>query len=150
MMDIQAAIGLHQLAKLDRLIERRAALARHYHELLRDLPGIQPVATSVPYPHRHAWHLYIIRVDPAKAGLSRDDLMGRLQEQGIGTGLHYEAVHLHPYYREHMNVVGKYPAAELVSDQILSLPFFPDMTEEDQERVANAIKQSIARTRGRG
>ena len=149
MMDIQAAIGLHQLKKLDRLIDRRTALAQHYHQLLQGIPGVTPVATTVPYPHRHAWHLYIIRVDRAKAGLDRDELMKRLQEQGIGTGLHYEAVHLHPYYREHMNVVGKLKAAELVSEQILSIPFFPDMTEEDQERVANAIKQSVSAARGR-
>ncbi|MFO0981097.1 MAG: aminotransferase class V-fold PLP-dependent enzyme [Planctomycetota bacterium] len=148
MMDIQAALGIHQLKKLDRFIERRTALAHRYHELLEGIPGVRPFA-AVRYPHRHAWHLYIIRVDQAKAGLSRDQLIGALAEDGIGTGLHYEAAHLHPYYREHLNLAGKLPAAELCSEQILSIPFFPDMTEEDQQRVAESIKSHVARARGR-
>ncbi len=140
MMDIQAALGIHQLKALDGFIRRRTELALSYHELLQGWP--EWTLTAAPaYGHRHAWHLYTPLINPDRAGRDRDAFMLGMKERNIGTGLHYRAVHLYPYYREHFGFKrGNFPNAESISDRIVSLPLFPSMTDGDQDRVIAAMR----------
>ena len=123
---------------------RRAALARLYQEKLGGIEEILPL-TDVPHCTRHAWHLFIVRIDTDKAGISRERFMERLKARNIGTGLHFRAVHLQKYYRESMGMdPGMLPNTEWNSERICSLPLFPDMTEDDVEDVVTAIKAVLA------
>ncbi|MCP2231658.1 MULTISPECIES: UDP-4-amino-4-deoxy-L-arabinose aminotransferase [Erwinia] len=135
--DISAAIALVQLAKLDEINARRSAIAQRYLAALQDTP-FKPLAQP-GWPHRHAWHLFIIRVDETTCGISRDGLMQALKAQDIGTGLHFRAAHTHRYYRERYPQLSL-PATEWNSERICSIPLFPDMTDSDVERVITALR----------
>lgn len=140
--DINAALALVQLGKLTAANQRRTEIAQRYLRELADTP-FQPLATPA-WPHKHAWHLFIIRVDEARCGLTRDALMEQLKAQGIGTGLHFRAAHTQKYYREHFpNTV--LPNTEWNSARICSLPLFPDMTDDDTHRVIAALQQIAGR-----
>jgi dTDP-4-amino-4,6-dideoxygalactose transaminase len=145
MMDIQAALGLHQLKQLEGFIKRRTAIALRYQKTLADWP--QWTLTRAPaYPHLHAWHLYTPLINPDVAKMDRDAFMQGMKERNIGTGLHYRAVHLYPYYREHFGFKrGDFPNAETISDRIVSLPLFPAMTDADQDRVIRAMADLFGR-----
>lgn len=135
--DINAAIALVQLQKLPAINARRQAIAARYLRELADtplLPLVQPA-----WPHQHAWHLFIIRVDEARCGISRDALMEQLKIHDIGTGLHFRAAHTHKYYRERYPQLSL-PATEWNSDRICSLPLFPDMHDDDVTRVIAALR----------
>ncbi|MBI3392100.1 MAG: DegT/DnrJ/EryC1/StrS aminotransferase family protein [Nitrospirae bacterium] len=139
MMDIQAAIGLHQLQELDGFIVRRTGMVQRYNDILAGWPQ-WTLPGNPPYPHRHAWHLFAPLINPGTAGMDRDAFMQGMKARNIGTGLHYRAVHLHPYYRERFGFKrGDFPNAETVSDRIVSLPLFPSMTTDDQDRVIRAM-----------
>ena len=145
MMDIQAALGLHQLKQLDGFIKRRTQLALRYREILKGWPQ-----WSLPrepfYSHLHAWHLYTPLINPDEAGMGRDEFMQGMKDRNIGTGLHYRAVHLYPYYREQFGFKhGDFPNAETISDRIVSLPLFPAMTDSDQDRVIAAMDDLFRR-----
>jgi len=101
---------------------------------------------SVPaYPMKHAWHLFIVRLDTDKARLGRDDFMRELKQRNIGTGLHFRAVHLQKYYTESMGMRrGMLPNTEWNSDRICSLPLFPEMTFDDVDDVVNAAKECLS------
>lgn len=145
MMDIQAALGLHQLKQLDGFITRRTELALRYHRLLKDWPEWTLTATPA-YAHHHAWHLYTPLINPGAANRDRDAFMQGMKERNIGTGLHYRAVHLYPYYRERFGFKrGDFPVAETISDRIVSLPLFPAMTDADQDRVVAAMADLFGR-----
>ncbi len=142
--DIAAVLGLGQLARLDGFIEKRALLARRYLELLVDVPEVFPLGLPT-YPMRHAWHLFIVRLDTEKAGMGRDAFMAELKKKNIGTGLHFKAVHRQKYYRETLKLTkGALSATDWNSDRICSLPLFPDMTPEDVDDVVTAIKEVLA------
>ena len=145
MMDIQAALGLHQLKQLDGFIKRRTTIALRYQKTLADWS--QWTLTRAPaYPHLHAWHLYTPLINPDAAKMDRDAFMQGMKERNIGTGLHYRAVHLYPYYREQFGFKrGDFPNAETISDRIVSLPLFPAMTDEDQDRVIKAMADLFGR-----
>jgi len=114
-----------------------------YRERLAGLDEILPLADPL-YPFKHAWHLFIVRLDTDKAGISRDDFMSELKKRNIGTGLHFRAVHTHKYYMESLGYhYGMLPNTEWNSDRILSLPLFPDMTEDDIRDVVEAIKDVL-------
>lgn len=135
--DINAAIALVQLQKLPAINARRQAIAARYLRELADtplLPLVQPA-----WPHQHAWHLFIIRVDEARCGISRDALMEQLKIHDIGTGLHFRAAHTHKYYRERYPQLSL-PATEWNSERICSLPLFPDMHDDDVTRVIAALR----------
>ena len=141
MMDMQAALGLHQLPELDSFINKRTALVKRYYELLQGEAGFFLPGT-VSFSHRHAWHLFTVLVDIDRLGFSRDDFMQRLKQHDIGTGLHYQAIHLSTYYTEKWGFHrGDFPEAEFVSDRIVSLPLFPLMTKKDQDRVVAALEK---------
>lgn len=135
--DISAAIALVQLKKLPAINQRRAAIAQRYLTELANTPFL-PLAQP-EWPHQHAWHLFIIRVDEAQCGISRDALMETLKAQDIGTGLHFRATHTHKYYRERYPQLSL-PHTEWNSDRICSIPLFPDMRDEDVTRVISALR----------
>ncbi|MEQ0582346.1 UDP-4-amino-4-deoxy-L-arabinose aminotransferase (plasmid) [Pantoea dispersa] len=135
--DINAAIALVQLQKLPAINARRQAIAARYLRELADtplLPLVQPA-----WPHQHAWHLFIIRVDETRCGISRDALMEHLKIHDIGTGLHFRAAHTHKYYRERYPQLSL-PATEWNSERICSLPLSPDMLDDDVTRVITALR----------
>ena len=137
LQDISAAIALVQLKKLPAINQRRAAIAQRYLTELANTPFL-PLAQP-EWPHQHAWHLFIIRVDEAQCGISRDALMETLKAQDIGTGLHFRAAHTHKYYRERYPQLSL-PHTEWNSDRICSIPLFPDMRDEDVTRVISALR----------
>ncbi|GJL35899.1 UDP-4-amino-4-deoxy-L-arabinose-oxoglutarate aminotransferase [Phytobacter ursingii] len=136
--DINAALALVQLGKLHEANKRRTEIAQRYLRELADTP-FQPL-TVPAWPHVHAWHLFIIRVDETRCGLTRDALMEALKAQGIGTGLHFRAAHTQKYYRENFSDLSL-PNTEWNSARICSLPLFPDMTDDDTSRVIAALHQ---------
>lgn len=136
--DINAAIALVQLKKLPELNARRDAIARRYLRELADTPFLP--LTLPEWPHQHAWHLFIIRVDEARCGLSRDALMQALKERNIGTGLHFRAAHTQKYYREQFPDV-VLPNSAWNSERICSIPLFPTMTDDDVTRVIKALHE---------
>ncbi|MCH2136091.1 MAG: UDP-4-amino-4-deoxy-L-arabinose aminotransferase [Phycisphaerales bacterium] len=142
--DMNAVLGLSQLDRLDAFIDRRDALTARYREGLASIDGISPVADPT-WTHRHGRHLMIVRVEPSKAGMDRDELMRRLKDANIGTGLHFLAVHTHDWYRDNMaQWSGRLPNTEYNSDRICSLPLFPDMTDEDVDSVLDSIRAALA------
>ena len=144
MTDISAALGISQLARVEEFNARRAELAARYIERLEEVDEILPLRVPA-YPIRHAWHLYIVRLNTDKARLSRDDFMRELKQRNIGTGLHFCAVHLQKYYSESMGMRrGMLPNTEWNSDRICSLPLFPEMTFDDVDDVVNAIKECLS------
>ncbi len=146
--DVQAAIGIHQLAALEEFNARRTELAALYHELFAEIPEIE--RPGVPaYDHLHTWHLYVIKVLDS-AGLSRDAFMAALKARNVGTGLHFRAVHTQPYYAgKYPEWIGNLPQAEFASDRICSLPLFPAMSEDDVRYVVEAVQDVLAHERGR-
>ena len=147
MMDLQAGLGIHQLEKLDDFIEKRTVLADFYNQAFGELDEIV-TPKAVPYRHRHAWHLYTPLIRIETLGIDRDGFMAQLKGENIGTGLHFKAIHHHPYYRDTLGVApGELPNADYASERILSLPLFPLMTLDDAADVVTAVKTVIARNR---
>lgn len=139
MMDIQAAIGLHQLRELDQFVARRTELVNRYQEALLDWPQWTLPATPA-YEHKHAWHIYTPLLNELVADMGRDELMNAMKEKNIGTGLHYRAVHLYPFYRERFGFMpGDFPHAENIAERIISLPLFPAMTDAEHDRVLDVM-----------
>jgi dTDP-4-amino-4,6-dideoxygalactose transaminase len=141
MIDLQAALGIHQLPRLDTWIDRRAELWERYDELLADLPVETP-----PPPQeqtRHARHLYQILIARG-ARLTRDELLDQLTAQRIGVGVHYRGVHLHPYYRDRYRIDPmSMPIATDLSERTLSLPLSPQIREADQVDVVSALRAAL-------
>jgi dTDP-4-amino-4,6-dideoxygalactose transaminase len=147
MMDIQAALGIHQLPKLDGFIRRRTEIAAMYNREFADMEELA-LPTLAPYEQRHAWHLYTPLVRIEKLTIDRDRFMAELKGHNIGSGLHYKAIHHHAWYREHQPVPpGELPNADYASDRILSLPLFPKMSDEDAADVVAAVKDVICHYR---
>ena len=145
MTDMAAVLGLGQLVRLDDFIDKRTRLAKRYLEQLADIDEILPL--NIPEStSRHAWHLFIVRLDTDRAGMDRDTFMEKLKQRNIGTGLHFRAVHEQHYYQTTMpQVTGTLPNTEWNSSRICSLPLFPAMTMEDVDDVVFAIKEVLAR-----
>lgn len=140
-MDLQAALGLHQLPSLDGFIDRRIELVANYYHKLSSLDELELPVPEMRFEHRHAWHLFAPLVNTTQGGITRDHFIDEMKKRNIGTGVHYRAPHLSTYYRKEFGFKrGQFPNAEKISDQIVSLPLFPSMTEEDQQRVVEAIQ----------
>ncbi len=141
--DIHCALGLSQLGKLERFVRRRRELAAHYERLLADLaPLVRPVG-RIP-GCRPAWHLFVVLIDFAAAGITRASLMRRLRDDGIGTQVHYIPLHKQPYYRRRYGTAAL-PGSERYYARALSLPLFPGMSEDDVERVVAALASVLDR-----
>jgi UDP-4-amino-4-deoxy-L-arabinose-oxoglutarate aminotransferase len=142
--DIASVLGLGQLARLDAFNRRRAELAARYRERLEGIDEILPLGLP-SWPFRHAWHLFVVRLDTDRAGMSRETFMAELKARNVGTGIHFRAVHTHRYYRERMGfAAGTLPHTEWNSERILSLPLFPAMSDADLDSVVEAIRAVLA------
>ena len=142
-MDLQAAIGLPQLASVNEFNARRIELAGLYQELFAQVPELQ-VPVLPAYDHHATWHLYPVRVKD-EAGMTRDEFIGRLKARNVGTGIHFKAVHTQPYYEQkYPGLCERLPSATWVSERICSLPLFPAMTEDDVRYVVAAVKDVLA------
>ncbi|HMA06615.1 MAG TPA: DegT/DnrJ/EryC1/StrS family aminotransferase, partial [Ramlibacter sp.] len=135
--DLHAALGLAQLERIDEMNAHRREYAQRYLERLKGLP-VLPLQLPAD-PLEHGWHLFILRIDPQRCGLDRNAFMEALKARGIGTGIHFIATHLHPWYRQRWPDL-KLPASEWNSERICSIPLFPDLGLAGVERVALAIE----------
>ncbi len=141
MTDIQAALGLSQLQHLDEFVSRRNKLAGRYDHILADLP----VTTPRQHPDTYsAWHLYVIRLNLGNLASSRREVFDYLRDQGIGVNVHYIPVHTQPYYRRMGFEWGMFPEAEQYYQEAITLPLFPAMTGEEQDRVVDALKDILS------
>lgn len=132
MTDMQAALGLSQMSRLDTFVARRAEIAKRYDEALADLAVITPWQHPDGYSGRH---LYVVRVSAAR----HRNIFEGLREQGIGVNLHYIPVHTQPYYQRMGYRLGDFPQAEAYYSEAITLPMFPALIPEDQERVVAAL-----------
>ena len=141
--DLQAALGVAQMARAEELRERRESIAARYTAGLAGVPGLDLPRTEAGM--RHAWHLYQIAVTPtAGARVDRTALAHALREDGIGTSVHFKPLHLFPWYQERLGVkVGEFPVAEAVFAGTLSLPIWPDMSEAEVQRVVERVRFHI-------
>jgi len=142
MMDLQAALGIHQLRRVEDNLRRREAIWAQYDAAFAGLPAFLPAPVE---PHtRHARHLYTLLVDIDRLTVGRDEVMAALHKQRIGTGIHYRAIHLHQYYRETFGYQrGDYPNAAWISDRTISLPLSPKLTDADVEDVVFSVTETL-------
>jgi len=141
--DILAVLGIQQLARIEDFNDKRTQLAMYYRERLTEVEELRPLKVPA-YSHKHAWHLFIVRLDIEKSKLCRNDFMEELKKRNIGTGLHFRAVHQQKYYQETMKVPsGMLPNTEWNSERLCSLPLFPQMTHEDVDDVVDTIKDIL-------
>jgi dTDP-4-amino-4,6-dideoxygalactose transaminase len=144
MTDLQAAIGLHQLRRIEPNLARRSEIWARYHEAFAELPVFLPPPEAAG--SRHARHLYTVLLDLESLAIDRDGVIAELHRLGIGTGVHYRALHLHRYYRETYGYHrGQLPVAEWISDRTLSLPLSPGLTDADVDDVVAAVTATLAR-----
>ncbi|PJI41891.1 UDP-4-amino-4,6-dideoxy-N-acetyl-beta-L-altrosamine transaminase [Ferrovibrio sp.] len=140
--DLQCALGLRQMAKLDGFLARRRALVARYDVLLADMaPLLRPVGRVAGA--EAGWHLYVVHIRFDQLGRDRATVMKQLRAEGIGTQVHYLPVHRQPYYRKRYGRISL-PGADAYYDQALSLPLYPDMTEADQDRVVSALSRLVS------
>ncbi len=141
MTDLQAALGTSQLNKLEKFKARRDEIIWQYNDALGHIKGI-----SIPPEDDNdsCFHLYVVRIDFQKLGITRKELIAMLHRQNIGTQVHYIPVHTQPFYRKKYGYGwGDFPVAEKYYSQVLSLPLYPGMTKTDSERVIDAIRISF-------
>ena len=141
MTDIASSIGLHQLDRLDSFWHRRNELAQRYMSELEKFPLILP-AQKMAY--KHSWHLFVIRLDQS-VDISRNTVIDLLAEKGIGTSVHYVPLHQQPYWRDRYQLNSDmFPAAEEAYQTMISLPLYTLMTDNDQDRVIEALHEILA------
>jgi perosamine synthetase len=139
--DLQAAVGIAQLEKLDRILELRSEAAARYTELLREVDGVEP-PTADDEDHERSWFVYVVKLD---RGIDRDAVLERLAAEGIEAGHYVPCVHLQPYMRSRYGFSeGLCPVAEGAASRTVALPFFPQLEAEDQERVVDALRSAIS------
>jgi UDP-4-amino-4,6-dideoxy-N-acetyl-beta-L-altrosamine transaminase len=141
MTDIQAALGTSQLKKIDKFVELRRKYVAMYNEAFKDMDEI-----ITPFQHedgQSSWHLYIIRLKLDKLAASRREVFEALQQQNIGVNVHYIPVHLQHYYQQLGYKKGICPNAEKLYEEMITLPLFPAMSEEDVNDVIKAVKRTI-------
>jgi UDP-4-amino-4,6-dideoxy-N-acetyl-beta-L-altrosamine transaminase len=140
MTELQAALGVSQMTRLDQYVASRHQLARRYDELLAELPVITPWQHPDSYS---GLHLYVIRLQLGKLQKSHRQVFDSLRELGIGVNLHYIPVHTQPYYQRMGFEVGNYPSAESYYSEAISLPMFQTMSEEQQDTVIAALREVL-------
>ncbi|MCX5902259.1 MAG: DegT/DnrJ/EryC1/StrS family aminotransferase [Proteobacteria bacterium] len=144
MMDIQAALGIHQLKRLEAGLARREKIWKRYDEAFKDLPLVTPAPPEKNT--RHARHLYTILVKLEDVKADRDTIQQALHEENIGTGIHYISLHLHEYYRERYGFKpDDFPKALYVSERTISLPLSTKLTDDDVQDVIDAVRKVMDR-----
>jgi dTDP-4-amino-4,6-dideoxygalactose transaminase len=143
MTDLAAALGLHQLARSEWLLERRRVIAQRYTEAFSLWPELE--VPPDPAHVEHAWHLYILRLHLERLTITRDAFIQALKQAKIGTSVHFIPLHLHPFYRDTYQLAADdFPAALQAYQRTISLPIYPGMADEDVEDVIAAVEQIIA------
>ena len=141
MTDIHAALGISQLRKIDMFLEARNRIASRYDSELKELPLHLPYIAE---GNKSSYHLYVIKIqDNFSKQKSRDKIYSELIEMGIGVNLHYLPVHLHPYYRKLGFSDNQYPVSENYADNALSIPIFYSLTDDQQSKVIDSIKEVL-------
>jgi dTDP-4-amino-4,6-dideoxygalactose transaminase len=142
MMDIQAAMGIHQLKRIEAYWLRRQHIWQQYNEAFSDLPVVRP---ADPEPGtRHAFHLYTILIDEKKAGLSRDAFLAAMTRENIGVGVHYLSLPEHPFYQQRFGWRPEdYPNAMRIGRRTVSLPLSAKLTQEDVRDVIQGTRRTI-------
>ena len=144
MMDLQAAIGLHQLARVEECWRRRAQVWQRYQEAFATLPLGLPAAVEAN--SRHAYHLYTVLVDEARTGIARDAFLDAMTAENIGVGVHYLSLPEHPYYQQALGWRPEdYPNAMSIGRQTVSLPLSAKLTDEDAGDVIQAVRKTLGR-----
>lgn len=147
MTDLQAAIGLCQLKKLNALQKTREDIAAHYLDELADLPGLILPSAGLASGDKHAWHLFPVRIEAEIAGLTRDQFVEQMHQAGIGTSVHFLPLHLQPYYRKtYGGKEGQLPVTESVAEEVVSLPIYPRMTSLELDTVAETVRKIITQS----
>ncbi len=142
--DIQSAIGLRQLDKFNDMQQRRRELVQAYLQNLEDLDELM-----LPYEPKdmvHAWHLFVIRLRPGFLTIDRNQFIQKLNEQGVGTSVHFIPLHLHPFYQQVFGFKrGDFPNAEAAYDAAISLPLYPQMTLETVDKISHIVRSIISK-----
>ena len=140
MNDLQAALGISQMQRINKFVERRNFLKNRYDELIGELPIIKPYQSKDTYS---ALHLYPIQIDKKKTSISRLKLFSELKKNQIGVNVHYIPVHTQPYYKNLGFDCGNFPISESYYDNTISLPLFSQMTLEEQDYVVNVLRKIL-------
>ncbi|KUO72791.1 MAG: UDP-4-amino-4,6-dideoxy-N-acetyl-beta-L-altrosamine transaminase [Desulfosporosinus sp. BRH_c37] len=146
MSDIMAGLGLSQLAKLERMQGIRQELVEYYYAEFAKMPELE-APLELEYA-RHAWHLYIIKLNLDKLSIDREKFIEELKEENIGTSVHFIPLHMHPYYRDTYGYKPEdFPVAKGVFERIISLPLYPKMSMQDARDVVDAVRRVVERFR---
>jgi len=140
MTDIQASLGVSQLQNLMTFVESRRSLASRYSELLSSLPTQKPIVAAGKCS---AWHLYVVRLRLDEINRSYLEIFEFLRSKGVGVNMHYEPVHLQPYYRKLGFRPGQFPQAEAYAKEAISLPIFPSLSHSCQDRITEVLKEAL-------
>jgi UDP-4-amino-4,6-dideoxy-N-acetyl-beta-L-altrosamine transaminase len=138
--DLQAALGLSQMTRLDEFVERRHTLARRYDEALRELPLVLPEQLPETYS---AFHLYVIRLQLDRIARSRREVIEELRGKGILVNVHYIPIHTQPYYQQMGFKAGDFPEAEKYYSEAITLPLYYSLSEADQDQVIEAVREAL-------
>ena len=142
MMDLQAALGIHQLRGVEKNWLRRQAIWDQYQQAFADLPVGRPQDPEADT--RHGYHLYTLEIDAAVCGVSRDALLEKLNDVGVGTGVHYRSLAQQPFYQETFGWnPDEYPVSTAFGDQTISLPLGPALNDADVERVIESVSAAL-------
>jgi len=142
MPDIMAAIGIHQLKKVDRFRQRRESIAHRYNQAFKHLPITLPYVAEAK--NVHAWHLYILQLDINQTNISRDAFIEKMAILGIGTSVHFIPLHLHPYWKKKYNLSqDDFPVATNCYHRTVSLPIYSKMNDDEVEQVISAVKSIL-------
>jgi UDP-4-amino-4,6-dideoxy-N-acetyl-beta-L-altrosamine transaminase len=141
MTEVQAALGLSQLVRLDDMRSRREMLAGRYDGLLAGLPVVRPPRLA---DRKSSWHLYVVEVDETRTSQTRARVFEHMRRAGIGVNVHYIPIHTQPFYEQLGFRRGDFPASEHYYSRAISIPLFPALTEEQQDRVATVLAEALS------
>jgi len=142
MMDMQAALGIHQLPRVHHYLQRRRPIWDFYNHAFQSLPVFLPA--PIPPKMKHSYHLYTLLLDIDHLSISRDSFLEEMTRRNIGVGVHYIALHLHPYYQQEYGYhQGDFPNAEWISRRTVSLPISPKLSDQDVQDVIDAVKDCL-------
>lgn len=143
--DMQAALGIHQLARVEDNWRRRREIWERYQHAFASLPVTRPEQPAADT--RHAYHLYTLVVDNNRCGIARDDFLDQMNARGIGTGVHYLSIPEHPYYRQRFGwLPEQWPHAARIGRQTVSLPISPALEDQDVEYIIQSVTDILARS----
>ena len=146
MMDIQAALGIHQLKKLEWMNKRRKEIVDQYNRAFADMDEI--ISNPLPKNMGHSWHLYVLQLDLDKLSIDRNSFIDELKKRNIGTSVHFIPVFRHPYFQKALKIKpAMFPVTDMIYKRVVSLPLYPSMTDTDVKYVISAVADIFKRNR---